>query len=105
LGIPHILIGVPLQGKVLDSPFVGLGETFNLSKFPGIGPGVAKVFPFGIRFYAGLVENKQFVPVPTGGTGQPTSRWAGNLQYGIEFSVRDVASKLTSAKGSKTQSK
>jgi hypothetical protein len=95
LGIPHILMGLPLSGKVLDSPFVGLGETFNLSKLPSVGPKLSKVVPFGIRFYAGLVENKQFgVAPPTGGSAP--YHWVGHLQYGIEFSVKDIANKLTS---------
>lgn len=96
LGIPHILIGLPLSGKVFDSPFVGFGETFNLSKLPSIGKPIAKVIPIGIRFYAGLVENKEYGPPPASGTAQPPSRWVGKLQYGIEFSVRDIADKLKS---------
>jgi hypothetical protein len=96
LGIPHVLIGLPLSGKVFDSPFVGLGETFNISKLPSIGPKISKIVPFGIRFYAGLVENKEFGPAPASGTAGPPSRWVGKLQYGIEFSVKDIANKLTS---------
>jgi len=104
LGIPHILIGLPLSGKVFDSPFVGLGETFNLSKLPSIGDKLSKVIPIGIRLYAGLVENKEFGPPPTSGTSGPPSHWVGKLQYGIEFSVRDVASKLTSKKSTPSTS-
>jgi hypothetical protein len=96
LGIPHILIGLPLSGKVFDSPFVGFGETFNLSKLPSIGKPMSKVIPIGIRFYAGLVENKEFGPPPASGTSPPPSHWVGKLQYGIEFSVRDIADKLKS---------
>jgi hypothetical protein len=96
LGIPHILMGLPLSGKILDSPFVGLGETFNLSKLPSVGPKLSKVVPFGIRFYAGLVENKQFGVAPQTGGSAPY-HWVGHLQYGIEFSVKDIANKLTSS--------
>jgi hypothetical protein len=102
LGIPHILVGVPLSGKVFDFPFVGAGETFNLSKVPGIGSKLAKVVPFSIRFYSGLVENKTFGTASDGGT--PPHRWIGKLQYGIEFSVRDVANKLTGKSSSSTAS-
>ena len=102
LGIPHVLIGVPLSGKVFNSPFVGLGETFNLSKLPGIGTKLSKIVPFGIRFYAGLVENKQFGPPPSSGNSATPYRWIGHLQYGIEFSVRDIANKLSAAKSSKS---
>jgi hypothetical protein len=105
LGIPHILIGVPITGKVLDSPFVGAGETFNVGKLPKVGATIGKVLPFGIRFYAGLVEYKEFGPKPATGTSGPPSRWLGKLQYGIEFSVRDIASKLTSAGKSATSQK
>ena len=35
LGIPHLFVGIPLSGKVLDFPFLGASETFNLSKLPG----------------------------------------------------------------------
>jgi hypothetical protein len=95
LGIPHILVGLPLTGKVLNSPFIGFGETFNLSKLPSVGPKLSKVVPFGIRFYAGLVENKQFLPA-SGPGAAPPHHWVGHLQYGIEFSVKDIANKLTS---------
>jgi len=103
LGIPHLLVGIPLSGKVLDFPFVGAGETFNLSKLPGVGPKLAKVVPFSIRFYSGLVENKTFGTASAGET--PPHRWIGKLQYGIEFSVRDIAIKLTGKSSSPTASK
>lgn len=96
LGIPHLLFGLPFTGSVLNHPFVGAGETFNVSKLPKIGAKVSKVVPFGIRFYAGLVENKQYGPAT--GNAQPPSKWVGKLQYGLEFSVRDIANKLSSSK-------
>lgn len=96
LGIPHILAGVPFTGKVLDSPFVGLGETINFTKIPGLGGLLSKLFTSNLsgRFYAGLSENKVFGPAPATGVNPPY-RWVGKLQYGIEFSIRDVASKLS----------
>jgi hypothetical protein len=101
LGIPHILVGVPFTGKVLDSPFFGLGETINFAKLPGIGNSISKLASnLSVRFYAGLSENKLFSPASTP-DGTPPSRWVGKLQYGIEFSIRDVASKLSGS--SKTQ--
>lgn len=103
LGIPHLLVGIPFSGKVFDSPFVGAGETFNLSKVPGIGAKLSKVIPVSIRFYAGLVENKTFGPKPS--SGPEPYRWIGKLQYGIEFSIRDVASKLTGKSSSTSSSK
>ena len=105
LGIPHILIGVPFTGAVLEHPFVGAGETFNLSKLPKVGPGLSKVVPLGIRFYAGLVENKEYGPKPSAGNSPPPSKWVGKLQYGIEFSIRDIASKLASSKKPTASSK
>lgn len=98
LGIPHILIGLPFTGSVFNHPFVGAGETFNVSKLPKIGPSLSKIVPLGIRFYAGLVENKEYGPKPTTGNAQPPSKWVGKLQYGLEFSIRDIANKLSSGK-------
>jgi hypothetical protein len=105
LGIPHILIGLPFTGSVLNHPFVGAGETFNLSKLPKIGPGLSKIVPLGIRFYAGLVENKEYGPKPPTSSAQPTAKWVGKLQYGLEFSIRDIVNKLTSSKKPSTSSK
>jgi subtilisin family serine protease len=103
LGIPHLLVGIPFSGKVFDSPFVGAGETLNLSKLPSVGSTLSKVIPIGIRFYAGLQENKVYGT--SSGNTTPPHRWVGKLQYGIEFSVRDVANKLTgkSTSGSTTK--
>lgn len=94
LGIPHLMAGLPLKGKVFDAPFFGAGETFNASKLPRIGSGLAKVIPISIRFYAGMVYNKQFGPATTSGVEPPSHR-VTKLQYGIEFSVKDIASKLS----------
>src|SRR5579872_3523466 len=107
LGIPHFLVGLPFTGAVLNHPFVGAGETFNLAKFPKVGPKLAKVMPLGLRFYAGLVESKEYGPKPPMGNVPPSSRWVGKLQYGIEFSIRDIAAKLASStkpSGSKSTS-
>lgn len=92
LGIPHIMIGVPLTGKVLDHPFFGLGESVNLSKI-GVPQTISQIVSM-FRFYAGLSENKTFGAAITSGV-EPPHRWIGKLQYGIEFSIRDVASKLS----------
>lgn len=94
LGIPHLMAGLPLKGKVFDAPFFGAGETFNASKLPAIGTGLAKVIPISIRLYAGIVYNKQFGPVTSASVAPPSHRVA-KLQYGIEFSVKDIASKLS----------
>jgi hypothetical protein len=91
LGIPHIMIGLPLSGKVLDTPFVGLGEAVNLSQM-GVPTSISQ-FVSLFRFYAGLSENKTFGPAAAG--IEPPHRWIGKFQYGIEFSIKDVASKLS----------
>jgi hypothetical protein len=104
LGIPHIMVGLPLSGKVLNSPFFGAGEAFNLAKLPKAGTALSKVIPFSIRVYGGVALNKQFGPV-TSPSVSPPSHWSREPQYGIEFSVREIASKLTakaSAKGTAT---
>jgi hypothetical protein len=100
LGIPHFLIGLPLQGKVFDAPVFAMGETFNLRSIPKIGPAISKVYPVGLRFYAGVVYNKQF-SAPMAGISPTPSHRVAKLQYGIEFSVRSIASKLSSASSSK----
>ena len=94
LGIPHFMAGLPLKGKVFDAPFFGAGETFNASKVPRIGSALAKVIPISIRFYGGIVYNKQFGPVTSSSMAPPSHRVAKG-QYGIEFSVKDIASKLS----------
>jgi hypothetical protein len=108
LGIPHLLVGLPFSGKVFDSPFFGAGETFNLSKIPKIGNSVSKIVPVSIRFYSGIVYLKQFGPVPaasgTAPVPQPPSHRVAKLQYGVEFSVREIVSKLTGGKSSTTKS-
>jgi hypothetical protein len=105
IGIPHFLVGLPLQGKVFDAPVFAAGETFNIASVPKIGPSIAKVYPLGIRFYCGIVYNKQFSPSVAGVDPTPSHRVA-KLQYGIEFSIRSVVSKLSSAtSGSKSNSK
>lgn len=102
LGIPHLMFGLPFTGKILNSPFVGLGETINLTKLPGIGKPISKwIANASARFYAGLVENKTFGPQPAPGQSGPV-RWIGKLQYGIEFSVRDISSKLNGSASSST---
>ena len=92
LGNSAFVAGLPFTGKVLNSPFVGLGETINVSKLFG-GKGVSSSIP-SIRFYAGLSSNKTFGASPSPGIAG-TERWVHKLQYGIEFSIRDVASKLS----------
>jgi hypothetical protein len=105
LGIPHLLMGVPFSGKVLDTPFVGLGETINLTKIPGLGPQVNKLISnLSARFYAGLGENKQFSPAATAG-GPLQIKWVGKLQYGIEISVKDAQSKLSGSSSASSSSK
>lgn len=83
-GIPHLMTGLPLSGKVFNKPFVGgLGEEVGLSK----------VFPFSARIFAGVVYNKEF----RGASQQPHRVW--KIQYGIEMSMSSAISKL---KGSST---
>jgi hypothetical protein len=97
LGIPHFLVGLPFTGKVFNNPFFGMGETFNLSKTPKIGNAIGKVFPLSIRLYAGIDYLKQFDKPSTGSGAMPPppSHRVAKLQYGIEFSVKEIASKLT----------
>jgi hypothetical protein len=100
LGIPHFLVGLPLQGKVFDAPVFAMGETFNIKSIPKIGPAISKAYPLALRFYAGVVDNKQFA-APVAGVSPTPSHRVLKLQYGIEFSIRSVASKLSSASSSK----
>jgi len=108
LGIPHLLVGLPFTGKVFDNPFFGAGETFNLSKTPGIGNTMGKVVPISIRFYCGIDYLKQFGPpgMSSGTTPAPPppSHRVAKLQFGIEFSVREIANKLTGKSSSNSKS-
>src|SRR5215469_4859281 len=78
-GIPHLMTGLPIAGKVFNSPFVGgLGEEVGLSK----------VFPFSARVFGGVVYNKEF----RGAAQIPHRVW--KVQYGIELSMTSAISKL-----------
>jgi hypothetical protein len=43
--IPHLLMGVPLSSKVLDTPFLGIEETINLTKISGLAHRSASLPP------------------------------------------------------------
>jgi len=95
-GIPHFMTGLPLSGQTFDKPFVaGFGENVGLSK----------ILPISARVFAGLVYVKEQVPVTVGSTTLVAHRvW--KCQYGIEFSISSVISKLKgNASGTKTTSK
>jgi hypothetical protein len=78
-GIPHLMTGLPISGKVFDKPFIGgLGEEVGLTKF----------LPFSARIFAGVVYNKEF----RGATEEPHRVW--KVQYGIELSLSSAISKL-----------
>jgi hypothetical protein len=86
-GIPHLMTGLPISGKVFDKPFVGgLGEEVGLTK----------IFPFSARVFAGVVYNKEF----RGAAQTPHRVW--KVQYGIEFSVTSAISKLKGSSGNKS---
>lgn len=78
-GIPHLMTGLPLAGKVFDKPFVGgFGEEVGLTK----------LLPFSARLFGGVVYNKEF----RGAEQQPHRVW--KVQYGIELSMSSAISKL-----------
>ena len=85
-GIPHLMTGLPIAGKVFNRPFIGgLGEEVGLTK----------IFPFSARVFAGVVYNKEF----RGAAQTPHRVW--KVQYGIELSMTSAISKLKGASGSK----
>jgi hypothetical protein len=89
-GIPHLMTGLPLSGKVFNKPFVGgLGEEVGLTK----------LLPFSARIFGGVVYNKEF----RGANQNPHRVW--KVQYGIELSMSSAISKLKSKTTSKTNSK
>jgi hypothetical protein len=104
LGIPHLMAGLPFTGSVFNAPFLGIGETFNLSKIPAVGTTIGKAIPLSVRFYVGAVDFKQFGAV-TPSSPISTSQRVWKLQYGIEFSVREIASKLTGKSSNSNQQK
>jgi hypothetical protein len=88
-GIPHLMTGLPLSGKVFNKPFVGgLGEEVGLTK----------LLPFSARLFAGVVYNKEF----RGASQVPHRVW--KVQYGIELSMSSAISKLKSGSTTKTNS-
>lgn len=88
-GIPHLMTGLPISGKVFNKPFVGgLGEEVGLTK----------VLPFSARLFAGVVYNKEF----RGASQVPHRVW--KVQYGIELSMSSAISKLKSGSTTKTNS-
>lgn len=59
--LPSVVGGLPLSGKPLNKPFVGLAI------------GTRKPFPFRVNVFAGVVFNKVFSPatLPTGSSASP----------------------------------
>jgi len=92
-GIPHLMTGLPISGKVFDKPFIGgLGEEVGLSK----------ILPFSARIFAGVVYPKEFRMVSGSTSLIPHRVW--KVQYGVEFSISSVASQLKAGSGtSKSQ--
>jgi len=85
-GIPHLMTGLPIAGKVFNKPFVGgLGEEVGLTK----------LLPFSARVFGGVVCNKEF----RGAAQTPHRVW--KVQYGIELSMASAISKLKGNSGSK----
>lgn len=113
---PHAVFGLPFSGKVFNKPFLGLGGALGFQSLPWIGKFLNTAIPVRLNFYGGVVYNKEFRP-STLKVGQPASPgavandlhgvrvWKG--QFGIEFSIKDVASKLkgNSKSDSKNNSK
>lgn len=87
LGIPHFMTGLPLSGKTFNKPFIGgLGENFGLSK----------ILPISMRVFGGVVYDKEQVPQTAGSTVLQSHRvW--KAEYGVEFSLSSVISKLKSS--------
>jgi len=114
-GYPHIVLGLPLSGQVFNKPFFGAGGVVGFQSLPWIGKFLNTAIPLRLNFYGGVVYNKEFRPA-TLSVGSPASPaavsndlrgvrvWKG--QFGIEFSITDVASKLKAAtsKNSNTSS-
>jgi hypothetical protein len=106
-GYPHVVLGLPFSGKVFNKPFLGLGGIVGFQSLPWIGKFLNTAIPVRLNVYGGVVYNKEFRPATlTVGSHASPAAVANNLrgvrvwkgQIGIEFSIKDVANKLTSSK-------
>lgn len=98
---PHLIAGLPFAGKVFDKPFFGAGGVVGFQSLPWIGKALNQTIPLRVSFYGGIVYNKQSRAAAV--TNERETYRALKGQYGIEFSLKDVASKLTGK--SKTNTK
>jgi hypothetical protein len=80
--MPHLLYGLPIQGKVLDRHLVGLGMGLNK-----------------VEIYAGVTFNRNEVPAASTGTGL-NDRWVRKLSFGINIPVKSA---LDAFKGGKAK--
>lgn len=83
---PHLVVGVPISGKPLDSPFIGVGYGFNK-----------------VQFFAGSVLNRTREPrsLSTGATATPSqletdlrTRYKAKFMMGVNMPVRQVIDAL-----------
>lgn len=99
---PHLIAGLPFAGKVFDKPFFGAGGVIGFQSLPWIGKFLNQTIPLRLNVYGGILYNKQ--SRAASGTNERETYRALKGQYGIEFSIKDVASKLTGKSKTKTSS-
>jgi hypothetical protein len=92
VSIPHIVLGLPISGKVFNKPFFGAGESFNLTKV-----GFLKFIPLQFGFFGGLVYDKEFRQIPgTIGSSNVSGHRVWSSSLGVEIPVSQFKSLLTS---------
>jgi hypothetical protein len=92
VGIPHLLVGLPISGKVFNKPLFGGGNTFNLRK-------LTKIVPLQVGFFGGVIFNKEFRQIPgTTGSSNVVPHRVWNGTYGVEIPVSQFKSLLPSNK-------
>lgn len=83
LPVPHLLVGLPISGKVFNKPLFGAAEGLSLKKIS-----VLSFLPIQFQFFGGLVYNKEFRQIPgtTGSSNVYGHRvWSGT--YGVDIPV------------------
>jgi hypothetical protein len=83
ISLPHVMVGLPISGKVFNKPIFGAGEGVNLKKISFLS-----FLPLQFQFFGGIVYNKEFRQIPgTTGSANVVGHRVWNGTYGVEIPV------------------